>query len=86
MKKFFIVLAVLVVLWLIFRKPLLNAYNSRVAGLQAAQNASQENTYTTYNTALYDKPFWAPIVNFFKAGAYAPSGQQQPANQSSYAG
>lgn len=82
MKKFLIILAILFGLWFLFRKPLMNAYNARVAGLKAAQDASQENTYTTYNTSLYTKPFWAPVLNFFKAGAYAPA----QSNQTSYAG
>lgn len=60
-------------LWYLARKPLAEWEASKRAGVTAAIDATVLNGYTTYNTQLYKPPAWAPIVNFFKAGAYVPA-------------
>jgi hypothetical protein len=60
-------------LWL-FRRPLEQLYQQRIMGLEAAADAAQLNTYTTYNTQLYAEPFWKPVLRFFKANSYLPAG------------
>lgn len=66
--------ALALALW-VFRRPLEAWYGKRATGLQAAQDASTQNGYTTYNTQIYRAPWWQPSLKFLKAGAYVPAGQ-----------
>lgn len=72
MSKLWWSLLIVAVLLYLFRKPLEEMYQKRVSGLQAVQDASVMNGYTTYNTQIYSAPLWAPFLQFFKAGAYNP--------------
>lgn len=84
MKRTFIWLGALALIWYLCRKPLLDLYHARVAGLEAAQDAHTMTGYTTYNTTLYAAPFWQPLLNFFRANAYVPSGVGQKVNTVDY--
>lgn len=68
------ILAAAAVVWIFFRKPAMQWYAARQTGLQAIADAHTQNGYTTYNTQLYSPPFWKPVVQFFKAGSYVPTG------------
>jgi hypothetical protein len=59
-------------LWYVLRKPLAEMQARKQAGVTAAVDAATLNGYTTYNTQLYTGPLWAPILKFFRAGAYVP--------------
>ena len=84
-RKLYAFLFFLLLVWLL-KKPLMNWYAKRQTGLQAAQDASQMTSYTTYNTSLYSPPVWQPVLSFFKANAYVPVGQgkQDATNQVDY--
>jgi hypothetical protein len=79
-RTLWIVAAVLGLLWL-FRKPLEQLYQQRVLGLEAAADAAIENRYTTYNTQLYAAPFWKPVLRFFKANSYLPASRSTAASE-----
>ena len=78
---------VLAVLAFIFWKPLYAGWLKFSTGAQAVQDAATMNGYTTYNQALYQPPFWQPLLSFFKAnGAYVPtaSNAQNGSNPAQY--
>ena len=83
-KRFIIyILLVLAIVWY-FRSSITRLYMERVTGLNAATDAETVSGYTTYNTQLYTPPFWVPLLNFFKAGSFAPPSQSNPINAVDY--
>ena len=72
LKNILIFLGVGVALWYLFKNPLAEWQARKQTGMQAAADAAAMGGYTTYNTQIYTAPLWAPIVRFFKAGAYVP--------------
>lgn len=82
MKKLYII-AVLVVLYLLYKGPFTKWYLKRQSGLQAVAASALETGYTTYNTTIYTPPKWFPALNFFKAGAFVPSAQNTSQGSSS---
>lgn len=72
--KLYILLAILAGFYFL-KGPLTAWYLKRQSGIQAVKDASTENGYTTYNTSLYRAPVWKPVLNFFRANAYVPTGQ-----------
>ena len=82
-RKLLIYLGAFFLLYFLFRKPLTALYMKRVSGIQAAQNAAEMTSYTTYNTQLFSAQPWKAAINFFKPNVTLPVGSNPKSTESS---